>query len=648
VNHTMVRITNVEGDLASVMSGSDSQWIEQKEDIIEKVAEGDWKYAGHSMGPMMEQMAEKMPNSAIPMPEEAQLLYPTEEKAMAAAEKMGMMGSHSHMLDGDRWYMPGKSHEMFVERMMEMGDMEGLAEAEMVLASYSENGYHGMDEEEMSKHMSSSPIPMPEDAQLLYPTEKKAMAAADEMGIMGSHSHMLNGEMWYMPGKSHEMFVERMMEMGDMERLAEAEMVLASYSENGYHGADDDEDEDMESQMMGRTEFSDGDMVQWDVMPSLYGQVVHNPEDDPVIMVEIMENDNGMMKTTHHTISAYPSDIRMMRGMDELQSIEAHMPEFTGTTESDWSSPDMEDFDTDDMSEIAKHYLVSKSGFPPENFGDLALPVVGPEGDLYLNALQNAKARGSQVSGLSGDMLDKVMSMINSLANDNFESADFEEMKIGGGVPRKTTSLVRVLTGDDLWQSDGETKESEMDEIATKVTNMNDDIEQKLAELNEPVAVEQDDLEELQEKADRFSEMSSTLEALKERTDILDSVDREQVEELAEAEEPVVVESARMETLSEEAEQVAETYASELASESFLTAEELTDKFTIGELREKYEEQIGNPAEELASSEDAEPKSGDVDEEELQERAGSDEEELSSESDEAEQMREELRNKILG
>jgi hypothetical protein len=452
--------------------------------------------------------------------------------------------------------------------------------------------------------------------------------------------------MWYMPGKSHEMFVERMMEMSDMERLAEAEMVLASYSENGYHGMD--EDEDMESQMMGRTEFSDGDMVQWDVMPSLYGQVVHNPEDDPVIMVEIMENDNGMMKTTHHTISAYPSDIRMMRGMDELQSMEVHMPEFTGTTESDWSSPDMEDFDTDDMSEIAKHYLVSKSGFPPENFGDLALPVVGPEGDLYLNALQNAKARGSQVSGLSGDMLDEVMSMINSLANDNFESADFEEMKIGGGVPRKTTSLVRVLTGDDLWQSDGETKESEMDEIATKVTNMNDDIEQKLAELNEPVAVEQDDLEELQEKADRFSEMSSTLEALKERTDILDSVDREQVEELAEAEEPVVVESARMETLSEEAEQVAETYASELASESFLTAEELTDKFTIGELREKYEEQIGNPAEELASSEDAEPKSGDVDEEELQERAGSDEEELSSESDEAEQMREELRNKILG
>jgi hypothetical protein len=565
---------------------------------------------------------------------------------MAAAEKMGMMGSHSHMLDGDRWYMPGKSHEMFVERMMEMGDMEGLAEAEMVLASYSENGYHGMDEEEMAMNMSNSPIPMPEDAQLLYPTEKKAMAAADEMGIMGSHSHMLNGEMWYMPGKSHEMFVERMMEMSDMERLAEAEMVLASYSENGYHGMD--EDEDMESQMMGRTEFSDGDMVQWDVMPSLYGQVVHNPEDDPVIMVEIMENDNGMMKTTHHTISAYPSDIRMMRGMDELQSMEVHMPEFTGTTESDWSSPDMEDFDTDDMSEIAKHYLVSKSGFPPENFGDLALPVVGPEGDLYLNALQNAKARGSQVSGLSGDMLDEVMSMINSLANDNFESADFEEMKIGGGVPRKTTSLVRVLTGDDLWQSDGETKESEMDEIATKVTNMNDDIEQKLAELNEPVAVEQDDLEELQEKADRFSEMSSTLEALKERTDILDSVDREQVEELAEAEEPVVVESARMETLSEEAEQVAETYASELASESFLTAEELTDKFTIGELREKYEEQIGNPAEELASSEDAEPKSGDVDEEELQERAGSDEEELSSESDEAEQMREELRNKILG
>jgi len=145
--------------------------------------------------------------------------------------------------------------------------------------------------------------------------------------------------------------------------------------------------------------------------------------------------------------------------------------------------------------------------------------------------------------------------------------------------------------------------------------------------------------------------LTDTLSALKERTDVLDDVDREKVEELAEADEPVVVESARMEELEGEAEQVASTYASELAEElGMFSAEELTDKFSIEELREKYEEQIGDPAEELATSEDSEPQSGDVEEEELESRAGegTEEEELSSESDEAEEMRDELRNKILG
>jgi hypothetical protein len=147
--------------------------------------------------------------------------------------------------------------------------------------------------------------------------------------------------------------------------------------------------------------------------------------------------------------------------------------------------------------------------------------------------------------------------------------------------------------------------------------------------------------------------MSDTLDALKERTDILDEADREQVEELTETDDPVVVESARYEQLQEEAEQVKQTYASELAEElGAFSAEELTDKFSIEELREKFEEQIGDPAEELADSGDADPRSGDVDEEELEDRAeegSEDEEELeASETQDAEEMRDELRNKILG
>lgn len=465
---------------------------------------------------------------------------------------------------------------------------------------------------------------------------------------------------------------------------------------------------------------------------------------------------------------------------EELQDYSYHTPDWDGTTTDEWSSPDYEEFkepynipddksfselDDDMKSAIAEHFLISAGGFPPEEYGDLKLPVVEPNGELSRNALEAVKGgHGAQaVEGLGSDLQDKIVSWVNETANEEFDEnwgSDEEEAAHGdrkrtvddtgsepgvedGGpvdialelinkyltiegtherdsvdkmlswlvgsvdlpletigdfrvaakrfldetpgtdsfdgltveqfrdwllmhgkesrgrreqdkrdrMPRGEPSSVNVLTGDDLQQLSSKSGESELDDTTYKVTNMTEDIEEKLAELSEPVAVEQSDLEELQDKADRFDEMSETLESLKERTDILDSVDRDKLDELSEAEEPVVVESARFESLEQEAEQVKTVYAAALSEEMpAFSGEELADRFSIEELREKYEEQIGDPAEELASSESAEPRSGDVDEEELEERAEEEEEEElePSESDEAEAMRAELREKITG
>ena len=335
---------------------------------------------------------------------------------------------------------------------------------------------------------------------------------------------------------------------------------------------------------------------------------------------------------------------------EELQEVEVHTPSFSGTTEAAWNKPALEDFGEDpDLGEVAEHFIVSTTGFPPENYGDLALPVVEPNGELNINALRNAKARAGQVDGLSGDKLDRAVDVVNTLANEEFD-ADFEENASPEG---DTLGSVRVLTGYDSRQLD-KSEESEVDSIKTVTdTIMTDeeDIQERLAELEEPVAVEQSDLDELEEKADRFNEMAETLESLKERTDVLDDVDREQVEELAESDDPVVVESTEHEALQDEAEQVAGVYASSLSDAvEVFDAEELTDKFSIEELREKFEEHIGDPEEELAST-DAEPRSGDVDEEELEEKAeeeSEETEELSDEEEEAEEIRAELREKILG
>jgi hypothetical protein len=347
---------------------------------------------------------------------------------------------------------------------------------------------------------------------------------------------------------------------------------------------------------------------------------------------------------------------------EELQDYEMHTPEWSGTTEQDWSRPDLEDFDTDDLSEVANHFLISSSGFPPENFTDLKLPVVEPNGELNVNALAAVKGgRGaSAVDGLSSEMEDEIDGMVNDLANEEFDrdwgmeensqAMAHDSDTSGRPTPgENTVGGVRVLSGDDLQQR-RKSEESDADSLQRyTITTMTSDIEEKLSELDEPVAVEQEEVDELRNKADRFEEMSENLEALRERTDILDDVSREQVEELAESDDAVVVESARFEELTSEAEQVKGVYAAQLAEHyDAFDKDELTDKFSIEELREKYEDQFGS-VEDLASSDEAEPRSQDADEESLEDAADesepSEEEEL---ADEAAAKQDELRDKILG
>ncbi len=107
-----------------------------------------------------------------------------------------------------------------------------------------------------------------------------------------------------------------------------------------------------------------------------------------------------------------------------------HEPEFSGTTTEEWSEPQLEDFDTDDPGEVADHFVLSASGFPPETFGDLKLPVVEPSGELNRNALQTAKSGGrgvGAVEDLDEGTTSDVEDLIDRLANEHFEEADFGE-----------------------------------------------------------------------------------------------------------------------------------------------------------------------------------------------------------------------------
>ncbi|ELZ06955.1 hypothetical protein [Natrialba aegyptia] len=113
-----------------------------------------------------------------------------------------------------------------------------------------------------------------------------------------------------------------------------------------------------------------------------------------------------------------------------MTEYELHDPEFSGTTTDEWSEPQLEDFETDDLGDVADHFLLSATGFPPANFTDLKLPVVDPSGKLNRNALQTAKSGGhgvGAVSDLDDDVQAETESLLDDLANDHFDDADFGE-----------------------------------------------------------------------------------------------------------------------------------------------------------------------------------------------------------------------------
>lgn len=189
---------------------------------------------------------------------------------------------------------------------------------------------------------------------------------------------------------------------------------------------------------------------------------------------------------------------------EELAQHAVHEPEFSDSADREWNAPDMEDFDTDDLSEIDDHFIVSKSGFPPEKFSDLALPVVEPDGTLNLNALQNAKARAGQVEGLSGDDLGRVESIINRLANENFEDADFEGS--AHGEEEEEMSEDDDEPQEEVEEDDGDDAEEAEDVNDTSVENDGEDNimgENSMTEEEETPEVQEDSVENEEETTDQ-------------------------------------------------------------------------------------------------------------------------------------------------
>lgn len=107
---------------------------------------------------------------------------------------------------------------------------------------------------------------------------------------------------------------------------------------------------------------------------------------------------------------------------------EIHEPTFDGATEDRWVEPDWEALADGSPDAVAGHFLLSRTGFPPDDVDDLAVPVVDEEGRLNLHALADV-AVGIDDVDVDEDTEEEIVELAHELIRDNF--AAWPETKAG-------------------------------------------------------------------------------------------------------------------------------------------------------------------------------------------------------------------------
>jgi hypothetical protein len=98
---------------------------------------------------------------------------------------------------------------------------------------------------------------------------------------------------------------------------------------------------------------------------------------------------------------------------------EVHVPSFRGTATEEWDPPTPDCEPT--LHALGGHYLLSESGFPPENAADLALPVVDAEGRLHRTALLRARRELREREDISVSTATTGIEVVSRLIDRPFE-----------------------------------------------------------------------------------------------------------------------------------------------------------------------------------------------------------------------------------
>lgn len=105
---------------------------------------------------------------------------------------------------------------------------------------------------------------------------------------------------------------------------------------------------------------------------------------------------------------------------------EMHDPVWTGTAYAHEANEQMSDASEDRFSVVADRYLLSASGFPPNDAADLELQVVDDELNLNRELLRSARRRLEQLDDLDPTPKAVVDDELTNLLEEHFEDEGYE------------------------------------------------------------------------------------------------------------------------------------------------------------------------------------------------------------------------------
>lgn len=383
----------------------------------------------------------------------------------------------------------------------------------------------------------------------------------------------------------------------------------------------------------------EGDMVKWQSNPQMAGKVVHNPDDRPIVMVDVYRMNDGEYISTGHTITAGYADVIPMEKpgtMSESESEEAS-PDTDSEMELDASdtSPDTDETDSESSSLMYHKDTAEKMEFDPD------------EPDVF-ESVDEAMSRAMKL-GLEDTHTHEYEETTYYMPGEDHEAYK-EAVSESGSHDDEEDDEEMSASSDTTWATvatstaPSESHQARNSELSTTMINFETaDAEELSDELDDPVVVERSELEDLSESAekaesvqDEIDELSGKLDEQSDATKIVESLSEEDIDLIEAEDDAVVVENAKAEMFDE----VTEIYAEELADYSPFTAEDLAERFSPVTLKERVDSH--EEAELSSSIEDVEPEpdAGNAAEEELGEEA----EEAAEEEALREEYAEELEN----